>query len=392
MRKWLLSLLTVFCAFGLTGCWDRVEVKDLALVIAKGIDKGPDNRVSVCIQTAVPSGVGGGGDGGSTASGPGKSFVFATATGENIRDADQHLQEQLPRRIYLAHRRILVIGEDEAKAGLKDILDQFGRDPQNRMRDLLIIAKGGTAKDFLTMPTVIEKIPGQEMRTIEKQEAGSVITILDFLRRASSEGTVPLAAAMEKKNNPAPGEQAFFLTSTAVMKNLQLVGYLNDEETRGVMWLRGKIGREYITADIPEQGTITLFLIGINRKIEPVLTQGRVEFNVQVSGKGEVVENNTKLDISSKETYAMIKSAFEDEAKRYIQESFLRAQEYDSDVFGFGNEIYRTHPRAWQEMRQHWDELFKDAKLNLSVDIEPLRTGMSGPPLQLKEDEVKKIS
>ena len=242
------------------------------------------------------------------------------------------------------------------------------------------------------MPTVIEKIPGQEMRTIEKQEAGSVITMLDFLRAASSEGEVPLAAAIEKKDNPAPGEQAFFLTSTAVMKNLKLIGYLNDEETRGVMWLRGKIGRGYITADIPKQGSVTLFLTGTNRKIEPMLTKGRVQFNVRVSGKGEVVENNTKLDISSKETYAMIKSAFEDEVKRYIQDAFLRTQEYDSDVFGFGNEIYRTHPRAWQEMRQNWDELFKDAKLNLSVDIEPLRTGMSGPPLQLRENEVKKTS
>lgn len=392
MPKWLLSLLTVFCAFGLTGCWDRVEVKDLALVIAKGIDRGPDNSIAVSIQTAVPSGVGGGGDGGGTDSGPGKSFIFATATGENIKDADQHLQEQLPRRIYLAHRRLLIIGEDEAKAGIKDVLDQFGRDPQNRMRDLIIVAKGGTAKDFLTMPTVIEKIPGQEMRTIEKQESGSVITMLDFLQAASSDGVVPIAAAMEKKDNPAPGEQTFFLTSTAVMKNLKLVGYLSDEETRGVMWLKGKIGRGYITADIPERGTITLALTGANRKIEPMLTQGRVEFNVHVSGKGEVVENNTHLDISTKAAYAMIKTAFEDEVKRYIQEAFVHAQEYDSDVFGFGNEIYRTHPKAWKEMKQNWDELFKDAKLNLSVDIEPLRTGMSGAPLQLKEDEVNKPS
>lgn len=392
MRKPLLSLLMVFCTFGLTGCWDRVEVKDLALVMATGIDKAPENKIMVTTQTAVPSGVGGGVDGGSSEGGPGKSFVFATATGQNVRDADQHLQEQLPRKLYTSHRRILLIGEDEAKSGIKDILDQFGRDPQNRMRDLIIIAKGGTAKEFLTLPTVIEKVPGQEIKIIEKQEAGSIITLLDFMRTASSEGIVPIAAAIEKKEDAPPGEQPFTLTSTAVMKDLKLIGYFSDKETRGVMWIKGNIQRGYITTNIPGNGSVTLALLSAKRKIEPIINHGHVQFNVLVTGKGNIVENNTKFDVSEKKNFTIIRDALDDEVKRYIQDAFQRAQEFDADVFGFGEEVYRSHPKAWQGMRKNWDEMFKDAKLNINVDIEPLRPGMSGPSLQLKQDEVKKSS
>lgn len=379
------------CVLLLPGCWDQNEVKDLALVMATGIDKGPNGQVHITVQTAVPSGVGGG-DGGRTDSGPGKSFVTAAAIGENLKDADQRLQEQLPRKLYTAHRRIILIGEEEARSGIRNVLDQFGRDPMNRMQDLIIVAKDGTAEDFLHLPTVIEKIPGQEIKTIEQQETGGIITLLSFLRDASSDGIVPIAAVIDKKADASPGEQVFSLTNTAVFKDLKLVGYLSDKETRGVMWVKGQIHKGYVTADIPEHGNLTLILTSTERKINPVTTNGLVEFNVQVEGKGEIVENNTNLDISQQKNFPLVKHALDEAVQKYIQDAYRKAQEYDADVFGFGQEVYRTDPREWNTMRSHWDEIFKQAKLNLDVDIEPLRAGMSGPPLELNQQEVEKSS
>lgn len=381
----------VFCVFGLSGCWDRKEVKNLALVMATGIDEAPKGDVRLTVQTAVPSGVGGGSDSGSQ-SGLGKSFVLATAIGKNVRDTDQLLQEQLPRKLYTAHRLIILIGENEAKRGIGNVLDQFGRDPENRMRDLIIVAKGGTANDFLSMPTLIEKVPGQEIKTIEEQESGSVITMLDFLKAASSRGLVPVTPAIEMKGDPSRGEQPFTMTNTAVFKNLKLIGYLNNKETRGLMWLQGKIKHGYITADIPRAGKVTLQLTNANRKIESIIKHGHVQFNVVIKGKGEIVENDTQLHVDKKENFNLIKTALDDEVKSYIQNAYQRAQAYDTDVFGFGQAVYRSHPKTWQGIESNWDEMFKHAELNLSVDIEPLRTGMSGPSLHLNPDEVMKPS
>lgn len=388
MNKLLLSIIMVLCTCAVTGCWDRKEVKDLALVMATGVDKGAGESVRVTLQVAIPSGVGGGTQL-SSESGPGKSFTLAMETGENMKDADLRLQEQLPRKLYTAHRRVILIGEDEAKSGIQHILDQFGRDPTNRMRDLIIIAKGGTAEDFLHMRTVTEKVPGDELKTIEEEEAGRVMTLLDFLKTASSDGISAVTVAVEKKGDAKLGEQPFDLHSTAVFKNLKLVGYLDDKETQGMLWMQGRIPKGYITARIAKHGTVTAMITSTKRKIHPSLAHGKFRFDVAIEGKGELVENNTNLDMNKEENFKIVKKAFAQEVTTYIEDAYHRAQQYDTDVFGLGQELYRTKPRQWNSVRDQWKTLFQQAQLNLDVDIEPLRTGMTGPPLHLKQNKVE---
>ena len=60
------------------------------------------------------------------------------------------------------------------------------------------------------------------------------------------------------------------------------------------------------------------------------------------------------------------------EAKRLIREKgdllIKRVQtEYDSDIFGFGESIYRTDLALWKKLKGNWDETFQ----TLDVEIEP---------------------
>ena len=41
--------------------------------------------------------------------------------------------------------------------------------------------------------------------------------------------------------------------------------------------------------------------------------------------------------------------------------------EYDSDIFGFGESIYRTDLALWKKLKGNWDETFQ----TLDVEIEP---------------------
>ncbi|GAB6933558.1 hypothetical protein JCM14719A_19110 [Calditerricola satsumensis] len=96
----LLSLLL------LTGCWDRVEINDLALVTAAGLDKGKGKTVKLSLQLAVPAampsvaGGDGGGLGGGGAGAGRPPTLVVSAEGITIADAMTKLQEKLPRRIF----------------------------------------------------------------------------------------------------------------------------------------------------------------------------------------------------------------------------------------------------------------------------------------------------
>lgn len=366
----------------------------MALVMASGIDRTEKGQLRGTLQIAVPASLSTGG-GASSVGGLGKSFVLVSENGHNVKDMIQQLQKRVPRELYLSHRVVFIVGENEAKTGISDILDQFARDPENRMRNLILVAKGDTAADVLAVSTVLEKIPGQEIKQIEKQEPGTITTMLDFMMASSSEGMVPtapavriVAGATDKK-----GEQKLVLTGTAVFKDLKLIGYLNSQETRGLLWLTGKIHKAFITTYVPEgRGSITLSLTSAKHKVNPLFRRNHIVLQVKLEGKGEISENDTNLNLSDPKSMKIIKQELDRQVSKYVMKSFAKAQAYDADVFGFGLETDRHIPKTWDRIKRHWDTWFRKSSLDLSVDIKPLRPDIIGPPLQMKEDEVKKPS
>lgn len=383
----------------LSGCWDSVEVKDLALVLASGIDRDEHGDLHGTLQIAVPSGGGEGGvaGGGQTtgAGNGGKNFALVTEDGPDIKSMIQRLQVKVARKLYFAHRAVVVIGEGQAKAGIRNILDYYARDPTNRLRSLIVISKGDTAEKILGTPTVLEKIPGQEIKQIEDQEMGVVMTMQDFLMTTSTEGSAPVAPAISIVINSSheSSQQNLAMAGTAVFKDFKLVGYLTADETRGLLWLTGKLHRALITTDIPQDhGTIAMTLISANCEIKPMVRGNHVVFNINLDGKGEIDENNTNLNLGDVQNFKRAKKVLDRTIQNNVQMSFEKAKEYDADIFGFGQEIARTDPRTWEKIQNNWEEIFKTAQLNLKVDIRPTRSGAVGPPAHLKEDEVKRTS
>lgn len=53
--------------------------------------------------------------------------------------------------------------------------------------------------------------------------------------------------------------------------------------------------------------------------------------------------------------FQLAKKVFDEKVKTYVHRSFDKAQEYDVDVFGFGQEIARTNPGKWEKIKNHWE-------------------------------------
>jgi spore germination protein KC len=75
-------------SFLLVGCWDRIEVNDLALVMATGIDKASDQKLQVTAQIATPS------QGGQSATSSSNQlpYLVVSTVGDNTRSALQKMQ------------------------------------------------------------------------------------------------------------------------------------------------------------------------------------------------------------------------------------------------------------------------------------------------------------
>ncbi|WP_314003273.1 hypothetical protein [uncultured Paenibacillus sp.] len=55
-----LILALVLLMFLLTGCWDRTEINDLALITAAGIDKKDEKTIELSVLVFAPKGAAGG--------------------------------------------------------------------------------------------------------------------------------------------------------------------------------------------------------------------------------------------------------------------------------------------------------------------------------------------
>jgi spore germination protein KC len=48
--------------------------------------------------------------------------------------------------------------------------------------------------------------------------------------------------------------------------------------------------------------------------------------------------------------------------------------EFGSDIFGFGNMIYRKDPKLWKKLREDWSETFSGLSVEVSSKIEIVTT------------------
>lgn len=386
VKLWLCSILIL--SLLLSGCWDRVEINDIAIIMGTAFDITPEGKLEMTLQLMLPSPSGMGGAGGGGGGEQEEKFVVETSAGTEPGDVMEKIQEKISRRLFRGHRRVIVFGEELARKGLDEILDSLSRDPQNRLRTHIVIAKGMKGRELLKIKYPFERIPSEAMREMEKLGVGVELTIRDFLMTASGEGIQPVAAAME----PTDDKKGFQLTGTAVFKDLKLVGYLNDEETRGYLWVSGKLKNGTLSTSIPgSEGEVSIDIMNAKSKIKPEIEGNKVKVYVELSGEGVIHGNGTKLDLTVPENIELIEETAKKAITDRVQSTIKGVQKkYKSDIFGFGSHIYQTDPGQWDELKDKWDEIFPEAEAKVSMDFTIKRTGMSGPPLHLKEDEVKK--
>ncbi|MDB4897422.1 MAG: gerKC2, partial [Firmicutes bacterium] len=114
--------LCILMLLMLTGCWSRVELNDIGVSLGMGVDQGESAPVRLTLYIARSMG---GGTGASKAGGDPDWVVAREA--QNIADAMREIALASPRRLTLHHLRVVVVGEDYARAGIGELMDFIGR-------------------------------------------------------------------------------------------------------------------------------------------------------------------------------------------------------------------------------------------------------------------------
>jgi spore germination protein KC len=376
-------LILSICLFMLllTGCWDRTEINDLALVLGTGIDITDDNKIELSVQLSIPNAMGGGQQGRVG----GKPTIVEKATGTTIYDAISRLQEKVSRHIFWGHNQVIIIGEKLAEEGIQKHFDFFARHPEPRIRAYIFVTDG-KAIDVLKVIPNIEKSSAEIARELANFKIGMSVTLKDLLQMLSGEAGAVALPWIETKR-----EDGLRVNGTAVFKKDQMVGRIEDKETRGLLWLRNEIELSSVTFE-PKgaEGKISFNLLRSRTKLIPKIENENWKIMVEIVTEDDVVENETKLNLMNPKIVKKLERQLEQEIDKRIHLTFeLVQKEMEVDIFGFAEAFHRQYPDQWSKVKDQWDQQFPEVEVEIKSKAYIRRPGMSTSPQGLPEKEVK---
>lgn len=387
--------IALLCLAALSGgCWDRRELSETAIILAAGFDRTPDGEIRLTAQLARPAAFGGGAEGGGAATSLNQNLVWVvSATGETILDAQRNLALQVSRHLYWGHCILLLWGEEAARHGVRDTTNFIHRNPQPR-ETMWVLVTPGEAKEALLSHSEMEKSSAQSIGYLFRMGAGLNMEFKDFIHDLASRGINPVAPRVETRRQGEPQgpgmekehrHEEVVITGTAVFNDEKLAGWLDESETRGLLWLRGKIKGGIVVAPFQE-GKISFAVIRSHTRIEPEYDGEQVRFLVRVVAEGNLLEQQGGTDLTEPGATGELEESIERDIEKKIEKALDKARgEYGVDIFGFGEAFHRKYKKEWHAVKDNWNEEFKDAEISLEVKAYLRNTG-----LQIRRPSIKR--
>ncbi|MDR6550205.1 Ger(x)C family spore germination protein [Paenibacillus qinlingensis] len=376
MKKIWLILWIILTLF-VSGCWDRNEINDYAFWIGTALDISESGKLQKSAQVAVPAdfkSTKGGGDSGQRAN------IVLTATGSSIVDLTQQIQDKLPRRVFLGHRRSIFIGEKLAKQGLVEIMDQFTRNTDTRLRTDIFVVNNGEGKDVLKINSPFNQFSSIVAVDQDRFCRLGDTALRDVLLDVGRDGIRPSMPMVEiSPKNEQEKHETIEVKSVAIFnKKLQMVGKVSGRESLEMFWVKGVLKDQFLTEET-EEGVISLYESNLKRSIRTEIEGHTVKAYVKLEGTGRVLENNSDIDISISSERRPLEHKLNERKAKKVEETIKKMQlEFGQDVFGIGEEIHKEHPYQWKELRDHWDQIFPTVDVSVSVKLKIQNTGDIG--------------
>lgn len=402
MSKRLAALLiTVLLLLSFTGCWSRREIEKLAMATVLAYDKvtvDGQEKWMVSANIIKPSALAGEGPlGGNGGGGGDKPALLVSGLGATIWEAGRNLATRIPRREYLAHANIIVVGEKVAREGVDQIIDDFLRSKDIRLNTWIFVAKG-QAFDVLKTEPELEELLSQEMIGLVQNNQPDIskaftIDVKRFVNQLITPGQDAAASCIEifeRKGETGQGkaqggsskddaQKSLRLVGTSVFRKEKLVGWLDDAETKGFLYAIGKAKQGIISLSLHEhtKKDVAFSMSRTSSKIIPEVNGNEITFIIDIQAEGDLQQHEDTNPIANPETIKVIEQKVAQEIKDMVEKALNKAKnELEADIFGFGDRLHKRYPQIWKQVEKDWRNIYPNVKVTVNAKAKVRRTGM----------------
>jgi spore germination protein KC len=377
----------------LSGCWDRKEVNDLALITAAGIDKVSDKSLELSVLVYIPKSAGSGQSMDGSGGGGAAQTLVRSAKGVTIAEAMAKLQEKLPRHVFWGHTEVFIFNEQVAKTGLSKHIDFMMRHPQLRERSQPFISHQ-KAKDVLGLLPPLERDLATVLSELESLHVGLEVSVKDFsemLLSESGDTAVPWIKILPAQKGKPKNDTIAYIAGTAIFKKDKLVGKIDDSITRGLLWLRNEVRLATVTVN-PKgtNGYVSLNLQKASSDLVPKFENGKWKMVLKTNAEADIIQNTTNLDMNNPKVIKLLQQLLRQDIEERVNLALDQVQKkMKADVFGFGDAFYRKYPHLWNKEKYRWDEIYPNVEVSIESKIKIRRQGMNSMLSLIFSNEVK---
>lgn len=402
----LLTILFMVIMLCLSGCVNYIELSDRAIVQALGVDYLPDKKTyRISLQYFSQTSEGGQNQIDKTQA----NVLKSVGEGDSILLAAKNASIMTGKDLLLSENRIVIIGNELCKYDLKSTLEFFVANYHSHPM-VRVVAAENTAEEIIDVKFKEGYVSSQhlvnllnnahqETKTLDSlvfrimtdmcSSTGSAYIPLMKISEQKTDGTIPPeggsgseSGGSEKggegggANGNEQSEKTVILDGGIIFADYKAVGKADANAATGLQLLSSRAVEYSVNAEDESNQKYTVTMFNINTKLNPVITDGELSYDIVISSTGRLDERGS---VSETDTDAIlsIEKAAENKIETMLYDTIqLVKDEYGADIVGFENALRHSYPNFLRENSDKIPELIQGAECRVKVSIDLFSLGL----------------
>lgn len=377
--KRLIAILLIFSTTIFSGCWDKIEIEQRAIVAALMFDKAEieeendkspigSDRIDVRFGLINPAKI----------QGAEEAFIVEKVKGINFPDAAERLSSRISRRPFFGHTKVLVFTEKFMKDEklFREALDDIERGAVINQQMKVVALKSNPDK-IMDVKSKLENLNAAYVTGIVENSSISLkivsqtlAELLIEIRNGEGSAAIPTLEISSANNGD------FVIDELTLIKDYKFLTYLDTKYMGSYKMITNKLDKGSKIIKFNDI-IIPYYIYSISKRIW-MEDEKELKYKVKYEIEGDISQYEFNKDLFDSGIIEQIESKIEKDIEKDLKETTAYFQnEIGHDYLGFDSYTHKYHNKIYRKYKDNWDEAFKKADISYEVKVNIRRVGTS---------------
>lgn len=389
----------------LASCFPSYNLTTTAMIQAFGIDLAADGSYDITLQIFEPQG-----SEGLIALDPGvNNAAMITVNGQTISQAVDRISALQSEYPFTGQNRMVVLGSDLSKQNVEDVFRFFQRNQLTRPNMDVLMAKR-TAREVLETDLTYGMVAAQ---TIEKtlknaHMRGNILrspylSLVQSMYLNNGAGYLPVIEKNKEQNDQKPEEQnsdeqggeeqggteqqegdqpiisvdQITIKQTALFVDRKLVDILDEEHSKGLLFLKDKIDKRMIEIEDQNNNLASLNIYDCSTKLKPEVCGNQITFVLEIRANASLEESYFDTgDGNARDTWDLMNQLCNQQVSLECEATFDQViRKNKCDILELQALLQKYYPQAWKKLNGSFQDVMPQIGFRVESDIQVDRVG-----------------